>query len=226
MITALNCSIGRDSFVDGLDAAVAMGLRDVELWWPFPDPDPTAGQIDDVVAQLRKRGLGLVALNMFGGDLAAGERGILHDRDLPEEHIDAIERFHDLTGVARFNLLLGRGGTVLTTAQLDRFAGVAGDVEKRFGGTVMVEPMSGTGDYPVRTVADAAPLLEHGGLLLDLYHLAVNDAVTLDVMPEHVQAADNPGRGAPGTGELPLADWVAQLRAGGYTGHVVGEWLP
>ena len=90
----------------------------------------------------------------------------------------------------------------------------------------MVEPLSATPDYPVTTVDQAAPLREHGGLLLDLYHLAVNDAVVLDATAEHVQIADNPGRGAPGTGTLPLQDWVDQLRAEGYTGEVAAEWLP
>jgi hydroxypyruvate isomerase len=224
MITAMNCSIGRASLTEGLDAATT---TDVELWWPFPVPDPTEMEIDAVVGELRSRGLRLVALNMFGGDLAAGDRGILHERDMPAAHLDAIERFHQLTGVPRFNLLVGRGGKELTARQVERFAAVAGDVDKRFGGVAMIEPISGAPDYPVKTLADAAPLLTHGGLLLDLYHLAVNDAVELDgVVPEHVQVADNPGRGAPGTGKLPLEQWVAQLRGNGYRGHIAGEWLP
>lgn len=224
MITAMNCSIGRASLTEGLEAATT---TDVELWWPFPVPDPTDAEIDAVVGELRSRGLNLVALNMFGGDLAAGDRGILHERDMPAAHLDAVERFHQLTGVSRFNLLVGRGGAQLTARQVERFAAVAGDVDKRFGGVAMIEPISGAPDYPVKTLIDAAPLLNHGGLLLDLYHLAVNDAVELEgVVPEHVQVADLPGRGAPGTGELPLEEWVGQLRANGYRGHIAGEWLP
>jgi len=223
MITATNCSIGRASLTGGLDATLT---PKVELWWPFAHPDPTDAEIRGVVAELEKRNLQLIALNMFGGDLAAGDRGILHEQDLPAAHIDALERFHELTGVSRFNLLLGRGGTRLTADQERRFAAVAGEVGRRFGGVAMVEPISATPDYPVTTVDHAAPLLEHGGLLLDLYHLAVNEAVDLSVMPEHVQIADNPGRGAPGTGSLPLEQWVQQLRDAGYEGEVAAEWLP
>ncbi|QGU04464.1 Hydroxypyruvate isomerase [Corynebacterium comes] len=218
----MNCSIGRNSLTEGLDAATT---PNVELWWPFAVPDPTDADIDAVVAELKSRNLTLVALNMFGGDLAAGDRGILHERDMPAAHLDAIERFHNLTGVPRFNLLVGRGGAQLTDQQVERFGAVARDVEKRFGGVVMIEPLSGAEDYPVKTLADAALL--PGGLLLDLYHLAVNGPVDLNgVMPEHVQIADSPGRGAPGTGSLPLAEWVQQLRDAGYGGHVAGEWLP
>ncbi|MDO5668974.1 MAG: TIM barrel protein [Corynebacterium sp.] len=223
MITATNCSIGRTTYLEGLDAAPT---TKVELWWPFAYPDPSDEEIDRVVAELERRNKQLIALNMFGGDLAAGDRGILHEQDMPAAHLDAIERFHEKTGVRRFNLLLGRGGTQLTADQERRFNLVARDVDKRFGGVAMVEPISATPDYPVTTVEHARPLLEHGGLLLDLYHLAVNDAVELSITPEHVQVADNPGRGAPGTGSLPLQDWIDQLHAQGYAGEVAGEWLP
>jgi len=223
MITATNCSIGRASYLDGLDAAAT---TKVELWWPFAHPDPGEEEIGRVVAELDSRGKKLIALNMFGGDLAAGDRGILHEEDMPARHLDAVARFHELTGVRRFNLLLGRGGTELSAAQERRFNAVARGVDKRFGGVAMVEPISATPDYPVTTVEQARPLLEHGGLLLDLYHLAVNDAVDLSVLPEHVQVADNPGRGAPGTGSLPLEEWVATLRERGYAGEVAAEWLP
>lgn len=223
MITATNCSIGRTSLAEGLDNTLT---PKVELWWPFAVPDPAEEQVRDLVDELRRRNLELVALNMFGGDLAAGDRGILHEQDLPAAHLDAIALFHELTGVRRFNLLVGRGGGQLSTAQLERFAGVAADVDKRFGGVVMIEPLSAAPDYPVTSVGDAVPLLQHGGLLLDLYHLAVNDAVDLSVMPEHVQVADHPGRRASGTGLLPLEEWVSTLRELGYAGEVAAEWLP
>jgi hydroxypyruvate isomerase len=42
----------------------------------------------------------------------------------------------------------------------------------------------------------------------------------------HVQIADNPGRGAPGTGTLPLADLLSQLRKAGYAGWTGLEYKP
>ena len=90
----------------------------------------------------------------------------------------------------------------------------------RIGGTVLLEPVSGAPDYPLLTADDAlrviARVKEETGaanirLLADFYHLAVNgddvDAVIEKHAKDfgHIQIADSPGRGAPGTGQLPLA---------------------
>ncbi|GAP60294.1 putative hydroxypyruvate isomerase [Arthrobacter sp. Hiyo1] len=59
-------------------------------------------------------------------------------------------------------------------------------------------------------------------LLADFYHLAVNGDDVAAVIENHakdfghIQIADNPGRGAPGTGELPLGEWIARSRELGY----------
>ncbi|HEY3479258.1 MAG TPA: TIM barrel protein, partial [Streptomyces sp.] len=42
----------------------------------------------------------------------------------------------------------------------------------------------------------------------------------------HVQIADNPGRGAPGTGSLPLADLLTRLQKAGYAGWTGLEYKP
>lgn len=251
LVTALNCSIGRDSWVAGLDAAVTAGIGRVELWWPFAVPDPSADEIDGLVAALADRRLTLVALNLFGGDLAAGDRGVLHASELPATHLDAVTRIHERTGVDRFNVLLGRGGEELLPAQADRFGAVARTLGERFGGVAMVEPLSGVAEYPVLTVVDGLAALEAagaGGLLLDLFHIAANaqaraeaegrsgetptaagvglgEAIAAIETVAHVQIADLPGRGAPGTGALQLAEWIGALRDAGYPGDVVGEWL-
>ncbi len=42
----------------------------------------------------------------------------------------------------------------------------------------------------------------------------------------HVQIADAPGRGEPGTGTLPLDAWLARLQTAGYDGWVGLEYKP
>ena len=52
----------------------------------------------------------------------------------------------------------------------------------------------------------------------------------------HIQIADAPGRGEPGTGEIPIRTYLEQLAATGYDGYVgleykatkpdTFEWLP
>jgi hydroxypyruvate isomerase len=110
------------------------------------------------------------------------------------------------------------------------------------GGTVLVEPVSGSPRYPLLTAADVAAVIDRVtadggptniGLLADLYHLAVNgDDVDAAIAAHtgkpggvaHVQIADAPGRGAPGTGSLPLNRQLADLEAAGYAGWVGLEY--
>ena len=149
----------------------------------------------------------LVALNLWAGDLVAGDRGVLHlvgpedgaenagsagnagggntedagsavddvfvdgDPAITEElieHLNAVEYLHRLTGVRRFNVLVGRGGRALQRRQVRAFAAVAKRLA-RFGGVALIEPLSGIENYPVTSIKEAAPLVAAGGrLLLDL----------------------------------------------------------
>lgn len=240
--TAVNCSIGRPAGHPDLDRAGALGIDRIELWWPWTTPEPDDTEVDDLVAELARRGLTLVAVNFWAGDLAAGDRGVLHEEPLSRRHVDAMSRLADATGADRFNLLLGRGGRRLSPVQLDNTAALANLVQGRGHGTVLIEPSSGVEDYPVQTVVDARAVTSSfpgTGLLADLWHLSRTDDVAawldgLDgaegsgdpfTFPAHVQIADDPGRGAPGSGGLPLDDWVGALRAAGYSGDVAGEWM-
>ena len=98
--------------------------------------------------------------------------------------------------------------------------------------------MSGADAYPLKTAADVLAVIEQVkaagadniALLADFYHLSVNgddvDAVIRDHAPTfgHVQIADAPGRGQPGSGELPIQQWIRDAEAGGYTGWVGLEY--
>ena len=70
------------------------------------------------------------------------------------------------------------------------------------------------------------------GFLLDLYHLAANgDDVAAAIATHtdrtaHVQVADAPGRGEPGTGRLDLDRHLADLASRGYDGLVGLEYKP
>lgn len=219
---------------DAIRAAAADGHGEVEFWWPFAGEEPSESELSSFIAALAAAGVSLVAINFWGGDMAAGERGVLQDRMLSDAHLAAIRRLHAETGVAMGNLLLGAGGPEVTDAQRDRVRAVAGALP---GFTPLIEPMSGNPDLPVRDPWTAARLCRDtgAGLLLDLFHLAELhvdvDAWLDDVaageqpLPHHVQIADSPGRGAPGTGRAPLARWLARLRRLGYAGRVADEWV-
>ena len=97
----------------------------------------------------------LVALNAWAGNMAAGDRGVCHEMTWEKEWVDALLAIHQVTGVSRFNVLLGRGGRTLTDSQTERFRSFAEALWNRCNGMALVEPLSGMGDYPVRSIADA-----------------------------------------------------------------------
>ena len=105
---------------------------------------------------------------------------------------------------------------------------------------MLIEPVSGPKPYPLRTAADAVAVVRRAraagaanvGFLCDLYHLASNGddidaaiAAHADVVA-HVQIADAPGRGEPGSGELDLDRYLTALADRGYRGWVGLEYKP
>lgn len=241
LCTAINCSVGLPQGQLDLDRAVAAGVQRIELWWPWNTPEPHTSQIEDLAAELLRRQLTLIAVNFWGGDMSAGDRGVLHTSELSQGHLDAMSRFVELTGVKQHNLLLGRGGRKFTDVQRERVGQIAQWACAR-GSMVLIEPSKGASDYPVQTFADALAITDTvpgTALLADFWHLAGEggtggvdrvDAWLQQIslrgdVPAHVQLADDPGRCTPGEGVLPLARWVSELRAAGYAGDIAGEWV-
>jgi hydroxypyruvate isomerase len=220
-------------------AAADAGFAMVESWWP-PADDPVAWADRVTAAQV-----GVAAINADGGDIAAGERGFCTNPALYEHTLDAVERALALAGrvdAPVVNVLAGRrlegvperdqrGAAVLVLR-------ACGDLARRHGRTIVVEPLNATDvpGYLVSTPAEAARLLDeighdHVRLLYDAYHAAMGG---IDPMAEvgglidyvaHVQYADCPGRGAPGTGTLDLPAFLERLDAAGYTGAVGLEYV-
>lgn len=229
-----------------LAAAEAAGHTAVEFWWPFETASPASADVDQFVGEVKASGLQLVGLNLFAGDMPAGDRGILSWPGRENELRASVTIAADIAaqlGVQRFNALYGNRLDGVDPEIQDTVAETnlrqISPLLDAVGGVVMIEPVSGTPAYPVKTAAHAADVITRAsdndgpqnlGLVLDLYHLAVNgDDVRAAIATygrdaAHVQLADAPGRGAPGTGDLPLADWVAQLRAMGYQGGIALEY--
>jgi hydroxypyruvate isomerase len=70
------------------------------------------------------------------------------------------------------------------------------------------------------------------GILFDIYHLAANGddidraIAAYAAQVAHVQIADAPGRGEPGTGQLDLDGYLTRLEQAGYAGWVGLEYKP
>lgn len=70
------------------------------------------------------------------------------------------------------------------------------------------------------------------GVQLDIYHMARQGLDLVECIAllaghiGHVQFADCPGRGAPGTGDVDFASAMQALRASGYSGWIGAEYRP
>ncbi|MFC0430468.1 hydroxypyruvate isomerase family protein [Kutzneria buriramensis] len=223
-------------------AAKEAGFDAVEFWWPFDTADPTPAEVDAFVDALD--GVELVGLNFFAGDMPAGDRGVVSWPGRQAEFHASVEIAVDIarrTGCRTFNALYGNRIAGVSPSEQDELAianlTVAASAVQAVGGTIVLEPLSGAPDYPLLTaaaalaVADRVPL-DNVALLCDLYHLAVNgddlDIVTTKHVERigHVQIADAPGRGEPGSGQLDLLRHLTTLAASGYRGHVGAEYRP
>jgi hydroxypyruvate isomerase len=228
-------------------AARAAGFTAVEAWWPFDSAVPADTEVAGFERAVREAGVELVALNGFAGDMRAGDRGILSWPGRQQEFLDNLDVVMQLgarLGCRRFNMLYGNRIDGASAAEQDELAvqnlGHAIRAARRVDAVVLIEPLSGVPQYPLRTADDVlgvlgrlpAALRPAARLLADLYHLRVNGAdipATLDRAGSrvgHVQVADVPGRHEPGTGTADLDGWVRQLRKLGYDGWVGLEYVP
>ncbi|OMC40290.1 hydroxypyruvate isomerase [Mycobacterium sp. GA-1841] len=227
-------------------AARSAGFEAVEFWWPFADPVPRDREVDAFVRAIDDAGVHLVAMNFTGGDMAAGERGLLSDPGQGQvfrDNVDVALGIAQRLGTKAFNALYGNRLEVLDPRAQDETAvenlAHAGRLTQSIGATILIEPLSGVPSYPLTTAAEAIAVIDRVAretgvsslrLLADLYHLQVNgDDIPAAIDHHvnrigHVQIADAPGRGAPGTGAMDISAHLEHLASRGYRGHVSLEY--
>ncbi|HEX6454399.1 MAG TPA: TIM barrel protein [Trebonia sp.] len=227
-------------------AAKAAEFDAVEFWWPFKEYVPRDKDADAFVAAIENAGVDLISLNFHAGDMAAGERGILSDPGKAREfreNIGAVTEIARRAGCTRLNAPYGNRIPGADPAEQDAVATenltLAGEAAAAIGATVLVEAINSVDvpAFPVDTSAKAIAVIErvpadNVAFLADLYHLATMGEdlpATLAARRDqiaHVQVADVPGRGAPGTGTLDFEPLFKQLAGQAYTGSVGLEYLP
>lgn len=220
------------------------GFDAVEFWWPWPqNATPSEDEVDAFVAAIDDAGVQLTGLNFFAGDMPAGERGIVNNPDRQDEfraNVGIVVEIGQRLGCKHFNALYGLhtdgvDEDLETETARANLAHAAKSVDA-FGGTVLLEPVSGADRYPLKTATDVLAVIDSMGaanirLLADFYHLAVNGDDVAAVIAGHardfghIQIADSPGRGAPGTGQLPLDSWIKAAQQGGYDGPIGLEYV-
>ncbi len=247
---AANCSMlfTERPLLERPAAAATAGFDAVEFWWPWPDrPVPADRDVEAFVAAVADAGVTLAGLNFFAGDLAGPDCGVL---SVPgragqfRENVEVAVAIGGRLGTEGFNALYGNRVPGVSPEEQDALATesllLAAGAARHVGGTVLVEAVSGPKPYPLRTADDAAAVVarvreagaDNVAVLLDLFHLAatgddLDAAIAAHAgLVGHVQVADHPGRGEPGSGTLDLDRYLAALEAAGYEGRVGLEYAP
>jgi len=227
-------------FVERFARAKAAGFSAVEFWWP-------AGEdLNQVEEAIRAAGLEVVLINFDAGNMPAGDRGLLSN---PERHevfranVPVALAFAKRLGCDKLNALVGVQLPEHTReAQLElarqNIAWAADEAAKQ-GATIMIEAVNTieNGPYLLHTTAQAAEFIRTVGrdnvkLQYDAYHMQRMEGNLVATIRAnfdgiaHVQVADSPGRGEPGTGEIHYSYLLRELEALGYKGYVGLEYKP
>src|SRR5919198_4452237 len=148
-------------------AAAAAGFDAVEFWWPFDTAVPADRELDAFAGAVEDAGVALVGLNFFAGDMPGGDRGLVSWPARSAEFQDNIDVTVDIgerLGCRAFNALYGNRVDSVPAKSQDDLAvenlAKAGRAVARIGGTVLIEPVSGSPPYPLRTAADAVGVLD------------------------------------------------------------------
>ena len=216
------------------------GFEGVEFMWPGADEVPA------VERGVAEHGLQVALFNFDGGDIAAGDRGLLSDPARQQQFRDNVPVALELAGQVgcpRLNALVGLALPELELeAQLDlarHNVAWAAEQAAAQGATIMIEAVNSyeNGPYLLDTTAKAVNFVESIGadnveLQYDVYHMQRMEGNLADtisrVLPRigHVQVADPPHRTEPGTGEINYGYILDLLERSGYAGWVGLEYNP
>jgi hydroxypyruvate isomerase len=227
-------------FLDRFEKAAQAGFRGVEFLFPYACPAPV------IAEKLDRHRLELALHNLPAGDWGGGERGIAcHPgrRAEFEAGVGLAIEYARALGVKQLNCLAGivpRGVEVerAHAVLVANLAFAAGRLKEE-GIALLIEPIN-TADIPgffLHGTRQALDIIRETGssnlfLQYDIYHMQRMEgelAATIEAnlpLIRHIQLADNPGRGEPGTGEINYRYLLERLDAIGYAGWVGCEYKP
>ncbi len=226
--------------LDRFRAAARDGFGAVEIQFPYDHDPQLLRQVAD------EAGLPVVLINVPAGDLMEGGEGLACVPERRAEFRQALDRCREVAAVlqpALVNILAGRCHEPGRWQEyLETFIGnleLAAGVLAPLGIGTVFEAVNRK-DMPGFLVAspdEQLQVLERVGdsgcaLQVDLYHLARmelrvgEELARLLPHTAHIQFADCPGRGEPGSGKLDFDALFGQIDRAGYRGWLGAEYHP
>ena len=227
--------IGCCCTIEDAPIAKAAGFDFIECKVTSLLPEESDAAVADIIAQHKASPIPVAAFNVFlPGDLKIVGPTV----ELPriERYVDnALARVHAIGAKV---IVFGSGaardipeGFARSEAQrqtvsfLQRVATTA----EQYGITVVIEPLNSKESNTILSVAEGVELAREVNrpsirVLADFYHMDEENEplahlTTYSEWLKHIHVADS-GRGAPGTGEYPYAEFADRLRTIGYEGMV------
>lgn len=227
-------------FLDRFACARAAGFDAVEFASPYDHP------AEAIARALRAHDLACILFNLPMGDKAKGDFGIACRPGREREFREGVARAIDYAkalGCRRVNCISGKAldgddRVVLRATLLDNLRLAASELAAA-GVELVIEPLNAV-DVPgflVPRADDGALVIREAaapnlGLQFDIYHTAMmgdDPGATFErLLPviRHVQFADAPGRGEPGTGRIDFPPLFERIHRSGYEGWVSAEYRP
>ncbi|TAN49907.1 MAG: hydroxypyruvate isomerase [Methylococcaceae bacterium] len=221
-------------------AARCAGFAAVEIQFPYELPAA------DIAAALEQAQLELVLFNVPAGDLLQGGEGLAA---VPERRGDfrrAVAQALEYAELLRPKVINVLPGRCPDAARMEEYQQTfkdnlrhAADVFAALSITTLFEAIN-IFDMPCFLIHSGAAMLNvlaeidhpHLALQYDVYHMARMGENPAAFIGEHagkighIQFADVPGRGQPGTGSLDFAALFAAIAASGYRGWLGAEYRP
>jgi hydroxypyruvate isomerase len=236
----LNTLYGEVEEVDRCAAAAGDGFRCVEMWTAPTDA------AERVTHELERLNLSLASVNTHPGS-ESSDFGLAGDparTDLWRVDFLRTLEFARHAHARAINVLVGGrrpGATRLEQKQclLENLTWAL-TLLRSDDPALLLEPLNAVdrGSPLLRDVADAMSVISKTGsppnllLLFDVYHLFQEEIDPITTVRRvagrigHVQLADYPGRAEPGTGRIPIADFLRELAQVGYSSWLGLEYFP
>jgi len=228
------------ALIDRFKAARQAGFNAVEIQFPY---ELSVVAIKDL---LDEYDLKLVLFNVAAADLLQGGEGLACVPERRGQFKDALAQTVDYVELLKPEVINVLPGRCLDNSRFEQYLetfkenlGYAVEAFAPLGINTVFEAIN-TLDMPGFIIHNGAQMLsvldqiKHPGLLMqyDIYHMQMMGENPETFIAEHagqighIQFADCPGRGQPGTGRIDFERLFSAIEKSGYSGWVGAEYKP